>query len=58
MLLQLEWQYLQRTFPGVSTMVGPIDEALIETFFLALFGGEEINTDFLKYLAMVLSVAA
>ena len=39
-------------------MVGPIDEALIETFFLALFGGEEINTDFLKYLAMVLSVAA
>ena len=27
MLLQLEWQYLQRTVPGVGTLMGPIEEA-------------------------------
>ena len=40
MSLQLEWQYLQRTVPGVSTLMGPIEEALREKFFPALFGGE------------------
>ena len=25
MSLQLEWQYLQRTFPGVGTLIGPIE---------------------------------
>ena len=39
MLLQLEWNYLQITVPKVATMMGPIKEALIETFFPALFGG-------------------
>ena len=49
-LLQLEWQYLQRTVPGVGTMTGPIEEALREKFFPALFGGEEINANFRKIL--------
>ena len=39
MSLQLEWQYLQRTVPGVGTMMGPIEEALREKFFPLLFGG-------------------
>ena len=50
MSLQLEWQYLQRTVPGVSTLMGPIEEALREKFFPLLFGGEEINADFRKIL--------
>ena len=40
MLLHLEWQYLQRAVPGVSSMMGPIGDFLIEAFFPALFGGE------------------
>ena len=44
--MQLEWQYLQRTAPIVGTLMGPIKEALRKKFFPALFGGEEINTDF------------
>ena len=48
--MQLEWQYLQRTVPIVGTMNGPIEEALREKFFLALFGGEEINSDFWNIL--------
>ena len=28
MSLQLEWQYLQRTVPGVRTLMGTIEEAL------------------------------
>ena len=38
-LLQLDWQYLQRTVPGVGTLMGPIEKALREKFFPALFGG-------------------
>ena len=52
MLLQLECQYLQRTVPGVGTLIGPIEEALREKFFLVLFGGEEINTNFRKILGL------
>ena len=48
--LQSEWQYLQRTVPGVGTLIGPIEESLREKFFLSLFGGEEINADFPKIL--------
>ena len=44
-LLQLEWQYLQRTVPGISSMMGTIEDALREAFFLALFGGEEVSAD-------------
>ena len=34
MSLQLQWQYLQRTVPGVGNMMGPNEEALREKFFL------------------------
>ena len=37
-LLQLEWQYLQRTVLGVGTLMGPIEEALREKLFPVLFG--------------------
>ena len=40
MPLQLKWQYLQRIVPVVCTLMGPIEEALREKFFPALFGGE------------------
>ena len=50
MSLQSEWQYLQRTVPGVGTLIGPIEEALREKFFPSLFGGEEIDADFRKIL--------
>ena len=50
MSLQSEWQYLQRTVPGVGTLMGPLEEALREKFFPSLFGGEEINADFWKIL--------
>ena len=40
MLLQSEWQYLQRTVPRVGTLMGPIEEALREKFPPSLFGGE------------------
>ena len=50
MLLQSEWQYLQRTVPGVGTLMSPIEEALRDKFFPLLFGGEEITADFRKIL--------
>ena len=50
MSLQLEGQYLQRTVPGVGTLMGAIEEALREKFFPALFGGEDINTYFWQIL--------
>ena len=48
--LQLKWQYLQRTVPGVGTLMGHIEEALREKFSPAPFGREEINADFRKIL--------
>ena len=48
--MQLEWQYLQMTIPGVGTLIGPIEEALRKKFFPALFGEEEINSNFRKSL--------
>ena len=50
MSLKPEWQYMQRTFPGVTTLMGPIEEALREKFFPSLFGGEKITADFRKIL--------
>ena len=38
------------TVPGVGTLMGPIEKALREKIFPALFGGEEINADFRKIL--------
>ena len=48
MSFQLKWQYLQRTVPGVGTLIGPIEEAQRDKFFPALFGGGDRNTDFQK----------
>ena len=48
--MQLEWQYLQSTVPRVGTLMVPIEGALREKFFPALFGGEEINAAFQKIL--------
>ena len=50
MLLQLQWQYLQKTVPGVGTLMGPIQEALREKLFPALFEGKESNANFRKIL--------
>ena len=52
MALKLEWKYLQKTFPRVSTLMSHIEEALRENPPPppTLFGGEEINTDFRKIL--------
>ena len=50
MLLQLEWQYLQRTVPRVGTLMGPIEEALREKNPPLLLVGEEITADFQKIL--------
>ena len=50
MSLQLEWQYLQRTVPGVGTLMGPIEGSLREKLFPTLFGGEEINANFRQIL--------
>ena len=48
--MKLKWQYLQRTFPRVGTLMGPIEETLREKIFPALFKGEEINANFRKIL--------
>ena len=45
MSIQLEWMYLQRTVPGVSSLMGHIEDALREAFLSTLFGGEEISAD-------------
>ena len=50
MSLQLKWKYLQRTVSGVGTLMGPIEEALREKLFPALFRGEEINAYLWKIL--------
>ena len=47
---EIEWQYLQRTFPVAGTLMGPIEEALREKLFPALFRGEGISTDFRQTL--------
>ena len=35
--------------PGVGTLMGPIEEALRDNFFPALFGGEDIKAKFRKF---------
>ena len=56
MYLQLEWQYPQITVPGVGTLMGRIEQALRETFLPALFGGEEVDTDFRKILVHIVKL--
>ena len=58
MSLQLEWQYLQRTVPGVGTLMGPIEEARREKCFPALFGGRRLMLIFGKSWAIALSMTA
>ena len=41
---------LQRTVPGIGTLMGPIEEALREKSPPSLFRGEEITADFRKIL--------
>ena len=43
-LFQLEWYYLHITVLGVGTLMGPIEEALREKFFPALFWGGKRST--------------
>ena len=49
-MFQIEWHYLKRTVPGVGTLMDPIEEALREKLFPALFRGEDINAKFRKIL--------
>ena len=37
--LQQEWYFVQRVTPGVGEAFGPVEEALWEIFFPALFRG-------------------
>ena len=50
MSLQLKWQYLQRTVPGVASLMVPIEDALRQAFFPVLFGGEEVSPDLREIL--------
>ena len=58
MSLQSEWQYLQRTVPGVGTLMGPIEEALREKFSPRYSGGRRLTPTFGKSWAIALSMAA
>ena len=58
MSLQLEWKYLQRTVPGVGTLMSPIEEALREKFFTSLFGGRRSTRTSGKSWAIALSMEA
>ena len=58
MSLQSEWQYLQRTVPGVGTLMGLIEEALKVKIFHSLFGGRISQPTFGKCWDVVLSMAA
>ena len=42
-----------KDFPRVGTLMGPIEEALRDIIFPALFGGEEINAGFLQILGHI-----
>ena len=45
MSLQIEWQYLQITVPGVVTLMGPIEDALRKAFFPTIFVREEVSSN-------------
>ena len=50
MSLQIEWQYLQSTVPGVGSLMGPIEDYLREAFFPELFRGGEVSTNLREIL--------
>ena len=43
MLLQLEWQYLQRNILGFGALMEPIESDPRKEFLPFLFGGEEVD---------------
>ena len=43
MSLQIKWQYLESTVPGVGTLMGPVKKYLRETFLPTLFRGAEVD---------------
>ena len=49
-MFQIEWQYLQRTVPGVGSLIGVIEDSIREAFFPALFRGEEVSVDLREIL--------
>ena len=50
MSLHIKWQYLQRTVPGVGSLMVPIYGALRDALFPALLGGGEVSTDLIEIL--------
>ena len=52
MSINIEWQYLQRTVPGVGFLMGPIEDALRKAFLLELFRGEEVSADLREILGL------
>ena len=56
MLLHLELQYLQSTFPGVGTIMVPIEKALRKTFLPAFFLRWGSTSTSIKSWAIELSV--
>ena len=58
MLLQSEWQYLERTVPRVGTLMGPIEEAPREKISPRYLGGRISQPTFGKSWAIALSIAA
>ena len=45
---------MQRTVPGVGTMMGPTENALIEAFLPALFGREEVSINLREILGHIM----
>ena len=50
MSLQLKFQYLKRTVPGVGSIMVPIYDSLREAFLPEIFGGEEVSSDLREIL--------
>ena len=53
-MMQVMWQYLQRTVPGVGTLMDPIDLSLREEFTPTANRGEEVDDDLIELLGYVL----
>ena len=50
MLLQLEWQYLQKIVLGFGSLMEPIESALREDFSSGLFRVDEVDDDLRELL--------
>ena len=49
-LIQLKWHCMKITIPKVGNLVGPIETSLRETFFPALFGWYNVNSNLWQIL--------